>query len=175
MSAAYLMTIVDETLQEEESDTTRKERHDKRTDETNIGGEMGQDAEKRKTYSATVIDGFKRNARMYVRDSIDRNTCSRLSKREDVVDCSPGERIEHVTEMVQHIMGRGNGGSMLVHIGTSNAEKDGTTAIAAKYRNLLKKTKQARVGQIVLSGILLFLETGAKAIGIRRGWQSTGW
>ena len=68
MSAAYLMIIVDETLQEEESDTTRKERHDKRTDDTNIGGEMGQDAERRKTYSAAVFDGFKRNARVYVGD-----------------------------------------------------------------------------------------------------------
>ena len=32
--------------------------------------------------------------------------------------------------------------------------KEGTTAIVEKYRNLLKKTKQARVGQIILSGIL---------------------
>ena len=81
-------------------------------------------------------------------ETIVRKTDSRLSKREDVVDCLPGARIEHVTEMVQHIMGRGNGGSILVHIGTSNAEKIGTKAIAAKYRNLLKKTKQARVGLI---------------------------
>ena len=42
----------------------------------------------------------------------------------------------------------------LVHAGTNNADKEGTTAIVAKYRNLLKKTKQARVGQIILSGIL---------------------
>ena len=51
-------------------------------------------------------------------------------------------------------MGRGNGGSILVHIGTNNADKEGTTAILEKYRNLLKKTKQARIGQIILSGIL---------------------
>ena len=51
-------------------------------------------------------------------------------------------------------MGRGNGGSILVHIGTNNADKEGTTAIVEKYRNLLKKTKQAKVGQIILSGIL---------------------
>ena len=87
-------------------------------------------------------------------ETIVRKTGSRLSKRQDVVDCLPGARIEHVTEKVQDIMGRGNGGSILVHIGTSNAEKQGTTAIAAKYRNLLKKTKQARVGQIILSGML---------------------
>ena len=51
-------------------------------------------------------------------------------------------------------MGRGNGWSILVHVGTNNADKEGTTAILKKYRNLLKKTKQARVGQIILSGIL---------------------
>ena len=51
-------------------------------------------------------------------------------------------------------MGRGNGGTILVHVGTNNADKKGTTAIVEKYRNLLKTTKQARVGQIIISGIL---------------------
>ena len=51
-------------------------------------------------------------------------------------------------------MGRGNGGSILAHIGTNNADKEGTTAIVEKYINLLKKTNKARVGQITLSGIL---------------------
>ena len=32
MPVAYLMIIIDETLQEDESDTTRKEGHEKRTD-----------------------------------------------------------------------------------------------------------------------------------------------
>ena len=54
----------------------------------------------------------------------------------------------------EQIMGRGNVGSILVHIGTNNADKEGITAIVEKYRNLLKKTKQARAGQITLSGIL---------------------
>ena len=53
---AYLMIIIDETLHEEESDTTRKEGHEKRTDGTKIGGEMGQGGERRKSYSAAVID-----------------------------------------------------------------------------------------------------------------------
>ena len=35
-----------------------------------------------------------------------------------------------------------------------NADKEGTTAIVDKYRKLLKKTKEARVEQIILSGIL---------------------
>ena len=77
-----------------------------------------------------------------------------LSKGKDVVVCLPGARIEHVTERVKKIMGRGNGGSIVVHVGTNNADKEGTTAILEKYRDLLKKTKQARVGQIIISGIL---------------------
>ena len=57
-------------------------------------------------------------------------------------------------ERVEKIMGRGNGGTILVHVGTNNTDKEGTTAIDEKYRKLLKKTKQARLGQIILSGIL---------------------
>ena len=59
-------------------------------------------------------------------------------------------------ERVENIMGRGNGGTILVvvPVGTNNTYKEGTTAIVEKYRKLLKKTKQARVGQIILSGIL---------------------
>ena len=87
-------------------------------------------------------------------DSIVRKTDTRLSKGKDVVVWSPGASIEHVTERVEQITGRGNGGSILVHVGTNNADKEGTTAIVEMYRSLPKKTKQARVGQIILSGIL---------------------
>ena len=63
---------------------------------------------------------------IYVGDSIVRKT---VNKDEDIVVCLPRARIEHVTERVQRIMGRGNGGTLLVHIGTNNTEKEGTTAI----------------------------------------------
>ena len=105
--AAYLMIIVDETLQEEDSDTTRKEGQGRGTDGTKIGGEMWQDGERRKTYSAAVIDGFKRNFAIYVGDSIVRKTDTRLSNGKDVVVCLSGARIEHVTERIEKIMGRG--------------------------------------------------------------------
>ena len=82
---AYFMIIIDETLQEEESDTTRKEGHEKSTDGTKIGGEMRQDGERRKKYSATVIDGIKRNSTIYLGDSIVRKTDSTLNKDEDIV------------------------------------------------------------------------------------------
>ena len=100
-----------------------------------------------------MIDEFKRNYTIYVGDSLVWKTDTRMSKGKDVVVCLPGATIEHVTERVEQIMGRANGGSIVIHIGTNNADKEGTTAIVEKYRSLLKKTKQARVGQIILSGI----------------------
>ena len=115
---------------------------------------IGQEGERRKSYSAAVIYGIKRKSRIFVGDSIVRKTYTRLSKEEDVVVCLPGARIEHVTERVEKIMGRGKGGTILVHIGTNNADKEGTTTIVDKYRKLVKKTKEARVEQIILSGIL---------------------
>ena len=127
--AAYHMIIVDETHQEEENDTDRRDGHERRTDGTKIGVELGQDGERRKKYSAAVIDGIKRKSRIFVGDSIVRKTDSRLNKGEDVVVCLPGARIEHVTERVEKIMGRGKGGTILVHIGTNNADKEGTTAV----------------------------------------------
>ena len=116
--ATYLKIITDVTRQEEESDTVRKEGYGKKTDGTKIGGEIRQDGERRKTYSAAMIEGFKRNSAIYVGDSIVRKTDSRLNKGEDVVVCLLGARIEHVTERVEKIMGRGKGGSLLVHIRT---------------------------------------------------------
>ena len=122
--AAFLVIILDTTAEEEESDATKKGQENS-TEENQIGGWIGQEGERRKSYSAAVIDDIKRNCRIYVGDSIVRKTDTILSKGEDVV-----------------------------HIGTNNADKEGTTAILEKYRNLLKKTKQARIGEIILSAIL---------------------
>ena len=154
MPVSYMMIIVDETIQEEGCNRTRKEVQGKRTDGTKIGEEMGHDGGRRKTYSAAVIDGIKRNSTTYLGDSIVRKTDTRLNKGEDVVVCLRGAKIEHLTERVEKIMGRGKGGTILVHVGTNDADKEGTTAIVDTYRNILKKTKEARVGQIILSGIL---------------------
>ena len=101
-----------------------------------------------------MIDDLNRNTTIYVGYSIIRKTDSRLCKGEDVVVCLPGATLEHETERVEKIMGRGNGGTILVHVGTNHTDKEGTTAIVDKYRKLLKETKQARLGQIILSGIL---------------------
>ena len=85
---------------------------------------MRQNGGRRKTYSAAAIDGIKRNSTIYVGDCIDRKTDTRLSKGKDVVVCLPGARIEHVTAIVEQIMGRGTGGSILIHIGTNNTDKE---------------------------------------------------
>ena len=46
------------------------------------------------------------------------------------------------------------GGAVLVYVGTNNAEKEGMSAIIGNYRRLVKTLKEARTGEIVLSGIL---------------------
>ena len=68
------MVILDTT--EEESGATKKGQEDS-TEENRIGGWIGQEGERRKSYSAAVIDGTKRNSRIYVGDSIVRKTDTR--------------------------------------------------------------------------------------------------
>ena len=93
----------------------------------------------RKSYSAAVIEGVRKRARVFVGDSIVRKT---------------GAKIEAITERVKNIVGSGKGGSVLVHVGTNNVEREGTTAIVRKYRQLVRTLKQTRVEQVILSGIL---------------------
>ena len=90
------MVIIDTTAEEEASDATKK-RQENSTEDNQIGGKIGQEGERRKSYSAVVIDDIKRNTRIYFGESIIRKTDSRLSKGEDVVVCLPRARIEHVT------------------------------------------------------------------------------
>ena len=71
-----------------------------------------------------MIEGALRIEGVFMGDSILRKTDRTLSKGEDVVVCLPGVRIEHVTERVENVLGHGQGGSILVHVGTSNAERE---------------------------------------------------
>ena len=103
--AAFLVVILDTTAEEQERDTTKKGQGNNTAD-NRIGGRIGQEGERRKSYSAAVIDGIKRNTTIYVGDSTIRKTDSILSKGEDVVVCLPGARIEHVTDRVEKITGR---------------------------------------------------------------------
>ena len=108
----------------------------------------------RKSYSAAVIEGVRKRARVFVGDSIVRKTDIVLNKENDVVVCLPGAKTEAITERVKNIVGSGKGGSVLVHAGTNNVEREGTTAIVRKYRQLVRTLKQTRVEQVILSGIL---------------------
>ena len=102
----------------------------------------------RKSYSAAVIEGVRKRARVFVGDSIVRKTDRVLNKGDDVVVCLPGAKIEAITERVKNIVGSGKGGSVLVHVGTNNVE------IVRKYRQLVRTLKQTRIEQVILSGIL---------------------
>ena len=41
-------------------------------------------------------------------------------------------KIEDITEKAGQVMGGGTGGAVLVHVGTNNAEKEGTSANVGK-------------------------------------------
>ena len=87
------MVILDTTAEDQERDATKKGQGNS-TYDNRIGGRIGQEGERRKSYSAAVIDGIKINTTIYVGDSIIRKTDSRLSKGEDVVVCLPRARID---------------------------------------------------------------------------------
>ena len=71
-------------------------------------------------------------------DSIVRKSDRALIKGDDVVVCFPGAKIEAITERVEKIVGPAKGGSIQVHVVTSNAEREGTTAVVKKYRQFVR-------------------------------------
>ena len=101
----------------------------------------------RKSYSEAVIEGVRKRARVYVGDSIVRKTDRVLIKGDDMVVCLPGAKIEAITEKVENFVGSGKGRSVLVHVGTNNVEREDTTDIVRKHRNLVRTLKQTRVGK----------------------------
>ena len=106
------------------------------------------------TSSLWNITGKVRKARVFMGDYIIRKVDNIVNRGDDIIVCLPGAKIEDVAEKAGQVMVGGTGGAVLVHVGTNNAEKEGTSAIVGKYRRLIKTLKEARVGQIVLSGIL---------------------
>ena len=56
----------------------------------------------RKSYSAAVIEGVRKRARVFVGDLIVRKTDRVLNKGDDVVVCLPGAKIEAITEGKKH-------------------------------------------------------------------------
>ena len=82
----------------------------------NGSGQNVMEGIERKSYSAAVIEGVRKRARVFVGDSIVRKTDRVLNKGDDVVVCLPGAKIEAITERVKNIVGSGKGGSVLVQI-----------------------------------------------------------
>ena len=107
----------------------------------------------RKSYSEVVIEGVRKRARVFVGDSIVRKNDRVLNKGDVVVVCLPGAKIEAIIERVENIVGSDKGGSVLVYVGTNNVEREGTTGIVRKYRQLVRTLKQTRVEQVILSVI----------------------
>ena len=79
-----------------------------------------------------------------------------------MVVCLPGAKIEAITERVQNI----------VHVWTNNTEREGTTDIVRKYRQLVRILHQTRVEQVILSGILPVIGRRGQRYRNGRGW---GW
>ena len=109
-----------------------------------------------KSYSEVVIEGVRKRARVFLGDSIDRRPTV-LNKGDDVVVYLPGAVIEAITPKVENIMGWGKGRFVLVHVGTNNVKRVGTTAIVKKYRQLVRTLKQMRVEQVILLRILTLI------------------
>ena len=88
-----------------------------------------------------MIEGVRKRARVFVGDSIVWKTDRVLNKGDDVAVCLSGAKIEAITERVENIVCSGKGGSVLVHVGINNVEREGTTAIVRKYKNLVRTLK----------------------------------
>ena len=110
----------------------------------------------------------KRDEVIYMGDSIvrkiDRTVC-RGRKEKTTTVCLPGAMVDDVRMRVGQVMGPGTGGSICVHVGTNDADKEGTTAIVGKFRALVRELKARRVGTIWISGIL-------PVMGGRKGYRN---
>ena len=78
-------------------ETSAKEREVGETGGKGPGPNVMEGIEK-KSYSAAVIKGLRKRARLFVGDSIVRKTDRVLNKGDDVVVCLPGAKIETLTE-----------------------------------------------------------------------------
>ena len=114
---------------------------DNRLPSDKAAGQNVMEGIQQKSYSEAVIEGMRKRARVFVGDSIVRKTNRVLNKGDDVVVCLPGAKIEAITERVENIVGSGKGGSVLVHVGTNNVEREGTTAIVRKIQEFGQNTK----------------------------------
>ena len=116
--------------------------------------EWGNSVRQERSFADVVSQGKMRKARIFMGDSVIRKVDKIVNKGDDIIVCLPGANIEDVTEKAGQMMDSATGGAVLLHVGTNNAETEGTSAIVGKYRRLAETLKEARIGQIVLSGML---------------------
>ena len=81
-----------------------------------------------RSFANVVSQGKARKARVFMGNSIIRKV-DKIVNRDDITVCLPGAKIENIAEKAGQVMGSGTGGAVLVHVGTNNAEKEGTSAI----------------------------------------------
>ena len=93
-------------------------------------------------------------------------------KRAKVVRMARAEVVRtRRAEEAGQVLGGGTGGAVLLHVGTNNAEKEGTLAIVDKYRSLVNTLKEARIGHIKLSGYYQECKAVVRNIGTVGGWR----
>ncbi|KAI0213138.1 hypothetical protein LSAT2_001869 [Lamellibrachia satsuma] len=82
-----------------------------------------------RSFADVVSQGKARKARVFVGDSIIRKVDKIVNRGDDITVCLPGAKVEDIAEKAGQVMGGGTGGAVLVHVGTNNAEKEGTSSI----------------------------------------------
>ena len=90
------------------------------------------------SFADVVSQRKARKARVFMGDSIIRKVDKIVNRGDDITVCLPGAKLEDIAEKARQVMGGGTGVAVLVHVGTNNAEKEGTSAIVGKYRRLIK-------------------------------------
>ena len=96
--------------------------------------ERGHSVRQERSFADVVSQGKARKAPVFMGDSIIRKVDKIVNRGDDITVCLPGAKIEDIAEKAGQVMGGGTGGAVLVHVGTNNAEKEGTSAIVGKYR-----------------------------------------
>ncbi|KAI0230496.1 Prolyl 3-hydroxylase OGFOD1 [Lamellibrachia satsuma] len=82
-----------------------------------------------RSFADVVSQGKARKARVFMGDSIIRKVDKIVNRGDDITVCLPGAKVEDIAEKAGQVMGGGTGGAVLVHVGTNNAEKEGTSSI----------------------------------------------
>ena len=90
--------------------------------------ERGHSVRQERSFADVVSQGKARKARVFKGDSIIRKVVKIVNRGDDITVCIPGAQIEDIAEKAGQVMGGGTGGVVLVHVGTNNAEKEGTSA-----------------------------------------------